>query len=260
LGDGFRADSGFIGRVGGDNQEFELGRIWHGTDANWWHRMVLRGDYEILRDESGRSVEREKTLRFEVSGPLQSFFQVRLNRENELYESVRYDLDFVQLYSQITPRRGLYLALLIGEGDQIDYDNRRAARQFVIQPTLDWNLNRNLFVRLRGVHSRLDTLDDRRIFTASVADLRVTWQFNLQSYLRLTLQNEDIDRNPQEYLDDVDSHERQVGHELLYSYKLNPRTVFYLGYSDQFIADDSLDHLTETDENWFMKVGYAWTP
>jgi len=26
------------------------------------------------------------------------------------------------------------------------------------------------------------------------------------------------------------------------------------------VDDDSLDELTETDESWFMKIGYAWTP
>ena len=125
---------------------------------------------------------------------------------------------------------------------------------------LDWNVNRNLFVQLRGVYSKLETLDNQEIFTASVADLRLTWQFSVRSYLRLTLQHEDIERNPDVYLDDVDARERQVGRELLYSYKLNPQTVFYLGYSDRSVDDDTLSGLTETDENWFMKIGYAWTP
>jgi len=28
----------------------------------------------------------------------------------------------------------------------------------------------------------------------------------------------------------------------------------------KFVDDDSLDDLTETNETWFMKIGYAWTP
>ncbi len=260
LSDGFRADSGFMSRVGGDAQEVEVGRIWHGGDDSWWHRMVLRAEYEIIRDESGRSVDREKSLRFGVGGPMQSWMQVRFQKRNELFEDVRYDLDFVGLYGEVTPRSGLSFSLFAGTGDRSDYDNERPGKQVVFEPTLDWNVNRNLLIRLRGVHSRLETLDNQEIFTASVADLRLTWQFSVRSYLRLTLQYEDVERNPDVYLDDVDARERQVGRELLYSYKLNPRTVFYLGYSDQSVDDDTLNSLTETDENWFMKISYAWTP
>jgi hypothetical protein len=46
----------------------------------------------------------------------------------------------------------------------------------------------------------------------------------------------------------------------LYSYKLNPQTVFFVGYSDSYVDDDSLGNLTAEDRTWFMKIGYAWTP
>ena len=260
LSDGFRVDSGFESRVGGDAQEVEIGRIWHGGDNNWWHRMHLEAEYKVIRDEDGQSVDRDKSLRFALGGALQSWIQVKLSRKNELFEDVRYDLDVVELYGQITPRSGLSFSLFVSTGDQIDYDNERAGKQVLYQPTLDWNVNRNLLVRVSGVISRLETLDNQKVFKASVADVRLTWQFSVRSYLRLTLQHEDIERNQAVYIEDVDTRERQVGRELLYSYKLNPRTVFYLGYSDQFVDDDSLDGLTETNETWFMKIGYAWTP
>ena len=260
LSDGFRVDSGFESRVGGDAQEVEIGRIWHGGDNNWWHRMHLEAEYKVIRDEDGQSVDRDKSLRFALGGALQSWIQVKLSRKNELFEDVRYDLDVVELYGQITPRSGLSFSLFVSTGDQIDYDNERAGKQVLYEPWLDWNVNRNLLVRVRGVISRLETLDNQKVFTASVADVRLTWQFSVRSYVRLTLQHEDIERNPSLYIDDVDARSRNVGRELLYSYKLNPRTVFYLGYSDQFVDDDTLNGLTETDRNWFMKIGYAWTP
>jgi hypothetical protein len=78
--------------------------------------------------------------------------------------------------------------------------------------------------------------------------------------LRLTTQFQDVERNPDAYVDSVDRNSRDVGRQLLYSYKINPQTVFFLGYSDALIDDDSLDGLTTTDRTWFLKVGYAWTP
>ncbi|HKJ19161.1 MAG TPA: hypothetical protein VJ993_00750, partial [Woeseiaceae bacterium] len=98
------------------------------------------------------------------------------------------------------------------------------------------------------------------IFDATLADTRLTWQFNLRSFLRLTIQYQDIERNPDQYLEEEHAHEQEIGRQLLYSYKLNPQTVFFLGYSDNHINDDSLDDLTISDRTWFMKIGYAWTP
>ncbi len=92
---------------------------------------------------------------FGLDGPLQSAFRIRLIKKSELFEDVSYDLDVVRVYGQITPRRGLMFGLLISTGDQVDYDNERAGKQDIYEPWLTWNVNRNLLVRLRGVHSRL---------------------------------------------------------------------------------------------------------
>ena len=85
-------------------------------------------------------------------------------------------------------------------------------------------------------------------------------QFNIRSFIRLTTQMQDVERNPDEYIDEVDAHTQDVGRQLLFSYKVNPQTVFFLGYSDALIDDDDLSSLTTTDRTWFMKIGYAWTP
>jgi hypothetical protein len=145
-------------------------------------------------------------------------------------------------------------------GDKVDYSNDRLGKTFRIEPSIDWNVSRKLFLRLKGVYAELETQDGEQIFNALVADTRLTWQFNLRSFLRLTAQMTDVERNQALYFEEVDSHSRDVGRELLYSYKLNPQTVFFLGYSDQYVDEDNLDGLTVSDRTWFMKIGYAWAP
>ena len=93
-----------------------------------------------------------------------------------------------------------------------------------------------------------------------LADVRLTWQFNVRSFVRFTTQYFDIRRNPDVYVDTVDRREKDLGRQLLFSYKLNPQTVFFLGYSDALIQDDNLDSLETSDRTWFAKIGYAWTP
>ena len=123
-----------------------------------------------------------------------------------------------------------------------------------------WNVNRNLLLRYDAVLIELDTQQGEKIFNAAVHDVRLTWQFSVRSFIRLTTQFQDVERNQAVYVDSVDARSKDVGRQLLYSYKINPQTVFFLGYSDQLLDEDALDGLTTTDRTWFMKVGYAFTP
>jgi hypothetical protein len=166
----------------------------------------------------------------------------------------------LSLYTEIKPRGGLYLAIWARVGDQIDFDNSRLGDQIRLEPRISWNVNQHLMLGLRSSLVKLDSKEGHNIFDAQVHDLRATWQFSVRSFIRLTVQQQDVERNQAMYIDEVDAHSRDVGRQLLYSYKLNPQTVFFLGYSDSHLDDDALDTLTATDRTFFMKIGYAWTP
>ena len=260
LSDDFRADLGFVTRVGGDVKEVGVGRVWHGDGDDFFNRIVLHGDYEIVHDEDGALLERENALRLNLNGPMQSFFQSRISRDDEVWEGVSYDLDHYGVFGEFSPRGGLFAGMVFRWGDTIDYTNDRAADKLEFEPFMNWNVNRNLLMRLRGIYRRLETKAGEKIFDASVADVRLTWQFNLRSFVRITVQYEDVEKNQALYVDEVDAREKDVGRQLLYSYKLNPKTVFFLGYSDVYVDNDDLDSLKASDRTWFMKIGYAWTP
>ena len=61
-------------------------------------------------------------------------------------------------------------------------------------------------------------------------------------------------------LDEVDSRSRRLATQLLYSYKVNPQTVLFLGYSDAAEDGDELSAFETTGRTLFAKVGYAWLP
>ena len=70
-----------------------------------------------------------------------------------------------------------------------------------------------------------------------------------------------MERNLALFVDpNTDARSLSIGSQLLYSYKLNPQTVFFLGYSDNHREDDDLLSLTQTDRSLFMKLSYAWAP
>ena len=166
----------------------------------------------------------------------------------------------MRFYTEMQPVGGLQLELSARYGDRIDFENVQLADMLRIEPSVSWNVNRHLLVDFDAAMLRLDSKEGPNIFDAKVYDLRVIWQFNLRSYLRLTAQASDVEKNPDQYIDPVNEHERDVGAQLLYSYKLNPQTVFFVGYSDRYVDEDDLDGLTLTDRTVFMKIGYAWMP
>jgi hypothetical protein len=155
----------------------------------------------------------------------------------------------------------LNVILRARKGDQVDYANGRLGDQLRLQPQVDWNVNRHFLVRLRHTSDRLKSKSGPVIFDAELTDLRLTWQFNLRSFLRFTVQRQVIERNLELYrLQSTDAESSTLASQLLYSYKLNPQTVFFAGYSDNRLEDDAIGSLTKTDRTLFFKLGYAWTP
>ncbi len=258
---GFRADSGFVPQVDISQQVVGLGRIWHGEEQHWWTQMRVNGDWDISHDDDGRVLEREVEAYFSVNGPMQSFVRTGFLQRDRLFDDVLFEEHRISAFGEFQPRGGLILGMWMSYGDQIDFANTRLGEQTVFEPFVNWNVNRNLLIRYEGAFVKLDSKEGPNIFDAAVHDVRLTWQFNVRSFLRLTTQFQDVERNLAQYIDDdVNARSKDIGRQLLYSYKINPQTVFFLGYSDQLIDEDEIDGLTTSDRTWFMKIGYAFTP
>ncbi len=161
----------------------------------------------------------------------------------------------------IQPFGGKEIEFFADFGKRIDFDNSRLANGLSLQPELQFNLGKYLEMCLRHTYEKLDTRNtDENIFTANLSDIRLTWQFNVRSFLRLVVQHQDIKRDPALYIDEVDGRSRSLATQLLYSYKVNPQTVLFLGYSDAAEDGDMLSSFTKTNQTLFAKIGYAWLP
>ena len=97
------------------------------------------------------------------------------------------------------------------------------------------------------------------LFTANLSQLKLVYQWNIRTFVRLITQYTAIDRNPALYTFPVDSKSDNLFTQALFSYKVNPQTVLFAGYSDTSFADESID-LTRESRTFFIKVGYAWVP
>lgn len=255
---GFRADSGFVSRVDIEQEQFEAGRTWQRGQQRWT-QIQLSTDGTYTEDLSGRLLDNNAEIFASFSGPWQSYLQVGGGPMKRFWNGVMYEGDGAFIFSQFRPRGGLNFSMLIRDGDQVDFSNSRLGHEFRLRPNVDWNVNQHLLLRLQQTMVRLDTQEGAKIFDADLTDLRVTWQFNVRSFLRFTTQRQSVTRNLAMWVDPAtDAKTVTMGTQLLYSYKVNPQTVLYVGYSDNSLEDDQLVDLTETNRTFFAKFSYAW--
>jgi hypothetical protein len=258
----FRADSGFIGRVDLVQDGFEFNRTFYGDPGAWYTdwRLGMQGGRSETAD--GQLINRNLQPFISFQGPMQSFARLGVSDRKEHWSGVTYDLQGGFIFGQFRPRSGLNINMQIQRGEQIDYTNSRLADRRSIQPQIDWNATRHLLVRLRYTADRLSSKEGPTVFNAKLTDLRLTWQFNVRSFVRLTLQDQDVERNVDLYLNRLltDPNSSSLGTQLLYSYKLNPQTVLFAGYSDNSLEDDTTRELERMGRTLFFKLSYAWTP
>ncbi len=254
----FRADAGFMTQAGSAFRKTEIGRKWYGGESSWWARVRFRGYHEVKDRADGLLLEETQVVGFDVSGPFQSEVDVRLRSSREFDSGRYFDVERVDVSTQLEPLGGLQVGFDMRLGDQVDYDNLRVGEQFLFEPFITWNVNRNLFLRIDGSKVALETPAGQPVLDATALDARLMWHFNRKSYLRLSVQQREIERHPEAYVAAVDASLKDVGHQLLYSWKLNPQTVLFLGYSDAYERARERTEARVSERRWFLKVGYGF--
>ena len=265
-GKDFRADLGFIRRVNFNKKTFELKRIWYPQKTNgWWNKLSLGGDWDQTRDIKGKKLEQEAELNFRMEGVYQSTYRAQIIARETLWDEVYFDEQLYLVAGSLEPRAGLKLSLNFSWGDSVDFDNSRLGESKRISPEINWQINQHSLTSL--AYSRfIFNVAGGELFSAAIANFRLSYLFNERSSIRLTLQQVDIERDPSLYnsflnddvSDDVEAISKSLATQLLYTYRVNPQTLFFAGYSDDGFQDDSLNNIRKTFKTLFMKFSYAW--
>lgn len=157
---------------------------------------------------------------------------------------------------QTRPYGDLLLTTRFERGDQIDFVHARAGTEVRFQPGVTINLGRHWLLQYTHTFNAFD-LPQGRLFTANVAEPRLVYQINTRTFVRAILQFTDIRRDASLYRNPVEAEDRRLFTQFLFSYKVNPQTVLYLGYSDNSVGTDRFG-LLRADRTFFVKAGYAW--
>ena len=145
---------------------------------------------------------------------------------------------------------------MLRQGEKVDLSNTKLGKFTTINPSMAFNIGPSLTLSIDHNYEKLSR-DGGNVYIANLTDLRLAWQFSLRQRLRLALQRSDLLLDPTLFSAAVTPRDRSVNSQLIYSYKVNPRTALYAGYADGYQGDDILP-LFQRDRALFFKIGYAW--
>lgn len=264
LGTGFRADSGYVPRVDIRDGSAQLQRQFYGDKTHWYSQINVGMTSERIEDHSGQLTDESFRLYSNVNGPLQSFVQVGLSRAKTFVVAngraiLHEGLNSADFDAIVQPSGAARLALFSTAGDAVDYTDNRPARQVTVSPSAELKLGLHVNAKLDHTYQRLN-VDGGRLFRANLTQLKLIYNFNVRSFVRGIFQYLDLKQDPALYDPAIrpflDAKTQTFFTQLLFSYKLNPQTVLFLGYTDNRLGTQDLS-LSQTDRTFFFKVGYA---
>ncbi|MFD2166934.1 sugar-binding protein [Thalassotalea euphylliae] len=271
FGEDFRADLGFINRIDYVDDRFYIRRKFFQDDEK---AMIptygVNAAFSIQHNDNDELISRENQLGFSLDGPLRSYLELtyvdatkvglRLDDTNLAIDenTERFNERQWVLYAESRLNREFYASFYGVLGDKIDYDNNRLGDYIELETNVTWYPKPNTEVDATHTFSELEA-ENKNVYTANIMDLRLRYYFDVHSSLKLSLVYEDIDYNPDNnpfsfYSEQVNT----LSTQLIYSYKLNPQTVFFLGYSDNSFEDDFVGNLKQQQRTLFTKISYAW--
>jgi hypothetical protein len=263
VGEGFRADNGFVPQAGYRRAYLEPGYTWYPkTGLLRRIRTYLIGTYEA--DRHGNLLGQTLSPGFGFDARWYTFVRIRYAFERFRAGEGTATLPRGRLVFTIqsTPSRLLPGVLLDGYiGSDIDFEGARRGTGGTVTLGLPLRLTDHLELRLDEEARWLDVdTADRvkaRLFTARVDRVRVTYTFTARSFARLIGQYVSTRRDPTLYSSPVDAREGTFTGSALLAYKLNWQTVLYAGYGDNRELTDT-STLAPSERQLFVKLSYAF--
>jgi hypothetical protein len=254
---GLRLDSGFLPRVDiRQLQAFGLRKFW-GDEGSWYNRWDAGGFAGRTEDHDGEQLDGEIAGFVSLDGPLQSLMELWIKTREERFEGVFYeDLFGANFFGEFQPNGAIQLELFAEFQETIDFANNQPADEIRISPEIEVRIGRHVNLSIDHTFQRLD-VEGGELFTANLTEMRLVYQFTVRLFLRAIVQRLDLERDPELYIEPVEERTETLFSQLLLSYKVNPRTVFFAGYTENRLGDQIVG-LTQTNRTFFIKLGYAW--
>ncbi|HEX9691948.1 MAG TPA: DUF5916 domain-containing protein, partial [Gemmatimonadales bacterium] len=247
----FRADAGFVPRV--DQREVGAGAVrnFWGPRGAWYTRLHAGLTSAATWKHDGTLTDREVAANIGYLGPLQTSLTLFGSYSRERLRDVDHDMVEGGLALSIRPSGAVVFNLSGHVGGAVDVANNRESLRVVAAPSVQFSVGRPLTVNVSHVYQRL-MHQGQHIFTANLAQSRIFLHFSTRAHVRAVVQFQDVRRNLAEFPFPVPNKSQSLFTQLLFSYKLNPQTVAFLGYSDDRAGLTDVA-LTQTGRTFFAK-------
>lgn len=250
VGDGFRADLGFIPQVG--YRELTGGAGLRFYPENKWVRF-FRPSVVVSqqRDLDGDKIYQLVSLGVGGGGAKNMNFGALFRpKEQILVRGRLLEQTYGTFYFQFDPSRRMpRIAIDSRFGQSIDFGGGRVGSGAYIGLSATVRPHDRLDLQFNANREWLDA-EGERVFTADVQRVRAQYSFSAKSLVRVIAQ----------YVDNEfggGAHDGSFLGSVLYSYKLNWQTVLFVGYGDDRVLTERND-LVPTGRSLFFKVSYAW--
>ncbi|MCP5102440.1 MAG: hypothetical protein GY950_03625, partial [bacterium] len=256
LGPDFRADLGFIPQVGYRQFHSAADYRWLAKPGKWWNMFLVGGMFYQAKEHQGNVLYEGLETVFIFNGALQSEFLLVTNIEREGYNGAIFNQTYSRGKLRLRPTADLDISVESKFGDRIDYSNSRPGKRFLLTSEIKYSLGNHLRLSVSHMYERMRA-EKKKLYTANISQGTLIYQFSTRMFFRSILQYVNYSYNTENYLFPVNPEYKDLFVQLLFSYKLSPQTVLFLGYSDYHVGTDYFP-LTRSDRTLFLKIGYAW--
>ena len=256
IGEDFRADLGFIPQVGIKRYYINSSYMWIAKKKTWWSRFTLSNSAQYTSDTNNQLLQRSLVNSIVYRGGMQSYISVSNTVSTQNYNGIEFDLLKFDLYGSASPTRNTYFSIFSSMGQGIDYFNTRRGNRILVSPSFIYNLGKHLRLNLNHSFEKM-RVEGEDLYKANISQASIIYHFNNKIFLRTILQYYDYKYNELNYLNIIPENSDKIFSQWLFSYKINPRTVLFLGYSDNYFGGPEFG-ISKKDYTFFLKIGYAW--
>jgi hypothetical protein len=256
VSENFRSDLGFNTKADWKVALVELAYAFYPDNPTWWSSFEIDGDIEYFENQQGEKLHNIYNVNFSYNGAYNSNIKAHGEFGKIFFDGSHFDSNSFYITGGFRPYRNMNLAAYVGWGDQIDYGHSRPGTNLHINPYIIWRLNRNMWFRL-GYERKRVSVDAGHLYTESLIAFTGVYQFSPRSFFKAQVNYSAGDFNTDLYAWNQEPETRDIFTKLLYSYKISPRTVLFLGYTDNRYGDHSFG-ITQKDRAVFIKLGYSW--
>ena len=251
----FRADLGFVTQTGFRQMTAGFDYSFLHNPGHWYTLIQIGPSFEYQTDDNDNLLFKSVNFNATYNGPLQTTLTLTGAIGERAFMGNVFDINEMKVSLDMFPSANLEVAFEGTFGDNIDVNNVRAGNHVILNPAFAYNLGRHLSLLFSHKFERFN-IPAGRLFTANISYLRFLYHLNHRAFFRAIVQYVHHDYNTTNYLFPIDPLFKRLFSQLLFSYKLNARTVLFLGYSDDYYGFQGIP-LTQNNRTFFLKVGYA---